>query len=461
MSADNRITRGLVGVTALLALASSTTLPAWAAPGDIFYVHGDHPNASDDNDGRALDRPWRTIIKAATTLRAGETARVRALAGVGYYRELGVQDPSLAGRSGVLLQFSGAAGSPITIEAYPGERPVLDQGMLARGFQIENARYVTIRGIEIRNAHVAGVWARYGFDNRFISVENSYIHDVEGPAGSNVGGIRFDGEPACEGCVARNNVIGGVRLAGDPQNMNAAAIHSFGINNGILENNELYDSPAGFFHKGEAANSSATTIRRNVIHDVNHGVRISTQSSRPQRGYRIYENVMYNVTGAGVYTPLDYGNADLHLYNNVIEGSNVGVVLYNFSDIRLWNNIFLLPSANNVIQINASGAPTQLTYSNYNLFGQSQTCVLDEFGPNPRRYTTLASWQSGTNFDRESLAGSPAFVNRNARDYHLAAGSLGLGSGQNGENMGAYRTGTEVIGPGARARPRAPTLSVQ
>jgi hypothetical protein len=158
---------------------------------------------------------------------------------------------------------------------------------------------------------------------------------------------------------------------------------------------------------------------------------------------------MYNIRDTGVWTGLDYSNPDLYIYNNVFDGSGIAsVILFNYDDIRLWNNIFLAPSGSNVIQINAGSAATQLAESNYNLFGESQTCVLGQNGPSPQVYTTLASWQAGTNYDRNSLAGSPTFVNRSRRDYHLAAGSLGIGTGKNGENMGAYRTGSEVIGPG-------------
>jgi hypothetical protein len=74
--------------------------------------------------------------------------------------------------------------------------------------------------------------------------------------------------------------------------------------------------------------------------------------------------------------------------------------------------------------------------------------MLGQNGPNPQTYSTLTAWQNGTGYDLNSLAGAPTFVNRNARDYHLAPGPLGIGTGRNGENMGAYRTGTEVIGPG-------------
>jgi len=84
-------------------------------------------------------------------------------------------------------------------------------------------------------------------------------------------------------------------------------------------------------------------------------------------------------------------------------------------------------------------------------------------------YNSLESWL-GLGFDSHSLNNDPLFVNRTIHDYHLQAGSPAKNAGRvsgTGDgaviSMGAYSTGTEVIGPiSAGNPPAAPTgLTVQ
>lgn len=70
--------------------------------GPAYYVA---TNGSDSNSGKDVDHPFLTITKAASVAVAGDTVVVRA----GVYREA------------VTLPHSGAAGSPIAFQSYPGE----------------------------------------------------------------------------------------------------------------------------------------------------------------------------------------------------------------------------------------------------------------------------------------------------------------------------------------------------
>ena len=64
-----------------------------------------------------------------------------------------------------------------------------------------------------------------------------------------------------------------------------------------------------------------------------------------------------------------------------------------------------------------------------------------------RTFDTLAAWRAGMGFDLASRNADPLFVNRSSRNYRLAIGSPGLSAGRYGDNIGAYPTGSEVIGP--------------
>jgi Right handed beta helix region len=110
---------GALGVAVLVALgvAAFGLLgggPGAEAPdGGAWYVS---PRGDDGNPG-SRERPLRTVGAAVERLRPGDTLLIRE----GTYHER----PD--------IPVSGTAAAPITIQAYPGERAVLDSG--AAGFQ--------------------------------------------------------------------------------------------------------------------------------------------------------------------------------------------------------------------------------------------------------------------------------------------------------------------------------------
>ncbi|MBI2298122.1 MAG: right-handed parallel beta-helix repeat-containing protein [Armatimonadetes bacterium] len=90
-------------------------LLAHAAGARTFVVANQHPRAADTNAGTA-EQPLRTITAAAAQMQPGDTVQVRA----GTYRE----------------QFTLPAGTeqaPVSLEAWPGEKPVVKGSDLATG----------------------------------------------------------------------------------------------------------------------------------------------------------------------------------------------------------------------------------------------------------------------------------------------------------------------------------------
>jgi Pel9A-like, right handed beta helix region len=85
-------------VAAVLAIGIVCS-PAGAAPLRTFYVD---PAGNDSAAGSAT-QPWRTLQKAANTVRAGDLVSVRA----GHY-------------AGLYLTTSGTATDPITFHGEPG-----------------------------------------------------------------------------------------------------------------------------------------------------------------------------------------------------------------------------------------------------------------------------------------------------------------------------------------------------
>jgi Right handed beta helix region len=107
--------------------------PLPPSTGQTFYVG---TTGSDSNPG-TLDQPWRNVQKALNTLQAGQRALVRA----GTYSQ------------NLTFTRAGTAAAPITVAAYPGERPVLHAAASGDTHPIEiSGSYFRLQGFVIENA---------------------------------------------------------------------------------------------------------------------------------------------------------------------------------------------------------------------------------------------------------------------------------------------------------------------
>ena len=116
-----------------------------------FYIS---PAGSDANAG-SLGSPWGTFQYAISQINAGDTLLVRG----------GTRDLS----SRIRIQKGGTAGAPITMQAYPGETPVLDfaanPSTTDRGIQLERDWW-HFKGLTVQNAPDNGMWVS-GSNNVF------------------------------------------------------------------------------------------------------------------------------------------------------------------------------------------------------------------------------------------------------------------------------------------------------
>ena len=147
--------------------------------GQTFYVA---TTGSDANAG-TLQAPWRTVQHAFDVLQPGQRALVRA----GTYAE------------SLDVDRAGTAAAPITVENYPGERPIVNGGgqrpleisssgayVRVRGFVFERSPYtsggnvdlyghhVEISGNEIRLAKDQGLYSDE--DSRNLHILGNWIH---------------------------------------------------------------------------------------------------------------------------------------------------------------------------------------------------------------------------------------------------------------------------------------------
>jgi len=151
------------------ALSLLLTASAWGAD---YYVDVESRGGQCDDAGPgSLERPWRTLARAASGQeprpQAGDTIWVRG----GVYQET------------VTIEAEGALERPLTIRAFPRERPIIDgEGERANGIILADtgsADHVVIEGLTLRNfaSDGAGIQAsqRTGIVMRLLEVSGARI----------------------------------------------------------------------------------------------------------------------------------------------------------------------------------------------------------------------------------------------------------------------------------------------
>lgn len=113
-------------------VAFALAMPAGALAAD-FYIDQNNSGASDSNPGTA-ERPWKTITKANTTLKAGDTVYVHG----GTYTS-----------SNVAPNNSGTAGAYITYQNYPGETVTISGR--SNVLYADGKSYIRMKGINGAN----------------------------------------------------------------------------------------------------------------------------------------------------------------------------------------------------------------------------------------------------------------------------------------------------------------------
>lgn len=133
-----------------------------------MYVATD---GSDSNDGRSIDRPLRTLSRAANLVRAGDVVWVRG----GVYS------------SNVEFRTSGTAGNGIVFESYPGECAILDGSGESQRVRFSNVQHVTLRNFVVRNSPQEGVFMYNSHENTVSNIisHNNSINGLLTMGGNN------------------------------------------------------------------------------------------------------------------------------------------------------------------------------------------------------------------------------------------------------------------------------------
>lgn len=248
--------------------------------GFSYYVA---PNGNDNNPG-TLERPFRSIQKAVDEAGHGDTVFLRG----GVYVEE------------VVVKNSGRPGAPLTIRAYPGERPIIDgeYRVPADGPGLEyqgkkslyipllhiKASHVVVDGLEVRRSQGRGI--EIGMRDEIVShvsLTNCSVHDIR----NRPIGIRNAQHVLVENCdvyhgsdfathsrsskelpwsvIVASIDSQDVTFRGNRihENWGEGLVAGRGSSNVLIENNEIYDNYALQVYVQRARN---VVVQRNLIY---------------------------------------------------------------------------------------------------------------------------------------------------------------------------------------------------
>ncbi|WP_374089775.1 choice-of-anchor Q domain-containing protein [Methylomicrobium lacus] len=388
-------------VWAVMLIGSSAS----ASAATTYYVS---TSGSDSNSG-TQSQPWRSITKAATTMRAGDTAIVSA----GTYNEA------------VTTNSSGASGSKITFRA-SGSVTVTG------GFAIKHA-YNTVDGFSINKDLAISAGNCEVLNNHFINAR------IYMPSGN----------PA--NCLLKGNHIESTNSWGGDW-----VAFDLGGSNHIVENNEIGPSkdtdvfrPFGTGH----------IIRNNYIHDITlspgSGAHMDIFQVFADNG-EISNNIVFennriiNSEGQMCMTSSD-GLTGIHdfdvrnnLWVNVAMQCNVGIPYFRFYGNTLYNvgatngfafNVWIGPAGNpnharimNNIFIAAGGLNATSAGGAYG-FPAGSTDMVGDYNFIARGPGSGYAKVSGFTEAHGINGGDPKFVGLSTNDFRLQAGSPTIDKG--------------------------------
>ena len=378
----------ILAVAAVLWIASAAG--SAAAPLRTFYVDP----AGNDSAAGSITSPWRTLQKAANTVRAGDLVIVRA----GHY-------------AGLYLTTSGTATDPITFRADPGAIVDTQNPTTPDGINLEGASWVVIENFTVTGVPRAGIRAvlnnhvtirgntgdlngRWGILTGFsddLLIENNTMTRSQAEHGIYVGN-------SGDRPVIRHNVVWGNNANGIHMNGDLSQGGDGIISGAVVEGNVIHDNGVAGGSGINCDGVQSSIIRNNLLYN-NHASGISLyqiDGGQPARNNQVLNNTI--VMASDARWAINIQNAST---GNVVRNN----ILYNQQSFR------------GSIAISADSLPGFVSDTNV---------IMDRFsadGGDTR--VTLAAWRSATGQDMHSIIATPAalFINFAGNDYHLSSTS--------------------------------------
>lgn len=420
--AEGRIPPPAEDVRAVIAWAEfDTAASGGGGGGTTYYVS---TGGNDNNDGLSSGTAWATIAKVnAETFVAGDT--------ILFERSGHWQTQKLNFTS------SGVSGNPITIDAYgSGDPPTFDGGgNFAAGDPLNPApgpwpqkgswqpielhgNWITLKNVRVQESNFAGIdvfgddcvidnctvrWNPTGIETadscQRLTIKNCTITDNSvmsvltngGDDDSGAFGILLHGDDA----IIEFNTISNHRHFSYDYGFDGAAVEIYRGTGNIIRYNWSEENEA-FTELGHTDSANNTYHHNVVISRTSGSIGLNIQGNGtfgPVLGTVFDHNTLYLVGSSSQGAIVGTG-ADCHLYNNIIQASWKGG--YSGGPIDEDNNLYF---GHSQLQIKSSN--------------DTQGTPNDDIGDN-------------------SIEGSnPLFVDVDADDFHLQAGSPAINQGDN------------------------------
>ncbi len=398
-----------------------------------YYV--DQSIGNNSNAGTEI-APWLTMIYGAKQLSAGDTLYVKNgtyATCVPTLNNPPGYTPNPDGYDmGIMPANSGTSENPITIKVYPGHKPVID-GTTANWSTIgsNQKNYIIFDGFKLYK----GIFYLNQCNNVIIQnceMYGGWVHAGD-PSYTNMVFLRY-----AQNCTIQNNIIYGNKDTAPDQQTNQAAVILHWSDDCIIQNNLFYDNVIHYRNKcGDTTYGLRNIVRYNIFRDaISTGIYMGGYAGASTDN-KIYQNIFI-----GNYSriSLNIGNPGTLIYNNVFyNGTNSGIVYGQIDENitnQVYNNIFY--NMANCIGCDLLSWPTNL-YVDYNAY-----YTYTGFWHNGS-YDNLATFTSDVGNNTNIVITDPLFVSP-PNNFKLQDSSPCKGTGKNGENMGAYITGSEQIG---------------
>ena len=397
-----------------------------------------------DNNAGTIAAPYASIALAAAQTVPGDTVIIRG----GTYR-LTQQ---------IALQ-SGAVGQYITYKSYPGENVLID-GDEGYCFTLQFKDYIAFRGLKMTTSSTkVGAGMIYMEGSNHCLFEYCEFYGMPAESGrENTAVIRCMGTENgySNNCIFRNNYF---------YNNLSPALRLYDTKGWIISNNKFYNCLQAI---GGKDNPYDMLVKHNLI----IGSKDAAFYFPLQNGGKnvtITENIILDSNIAFIIGGLGTnGNMreNLNVHNNTIH--NCTAFIHGWDDqystqFKFWNNIVHADVALNI----GTGADMPARYLNMNRWNAQSSFNAQHYtfehncihlaedekslwivAGNNNYFYDLASWQTASGLENNSIVDSPAFINSQEMDFQLHTDSKCKRAGKNGEDLGAYPRGSDgtVIG---------------
>ncbi len=308
----------------------------------VFSI--DPIRGSDSNPG-TVAQPFQTPRNLSwgtpnyRPLAAGDTVYLRD--GVHNWSNLLTERPRDAEPAAfVIFQRPGTATAPITIQAFPGEHPIIkarESGAANSAIYVGQSSHVKILGLEVTGTYGPGIRIS---ESSNVEIANNYIHDIDGKQDNNIAGIYT---VDTVGLRIHHNLLhdnydhARAEMGGEPQRANSRNIVIFGDGSDRVEvdHNKVFNTP------------------RADGRETGEGIWVKHASEIPNATFEFHDNIVRDVffSAIGSQTP----NTFMH-HNLIVNGAPYyiegGANVTAVKGHRLEHNTFVGSGAINVQETN-------------------------------------------------------------------------------------------------------------